>query len=211
MRSSRRSLAPFAALVGVALLAVAARAAEPAKEASKTPPQAAAPAAAAKSDEAALRERATSYWKARVARDPSARDFYVPAEKRPEHTRVAEGGAVRFTAFEIEGVEIQGETAIVSVKVESQIDGKTPFPIPDHIGKRTLRERWDRVDGLWYKQTVTPALRAAAADLQRAFENRRAARAAAQAAAEDAKKQKDAGSGTPAPSAGTGPGTTSAP
>lgn len=204
MRSSLKRLPLFALVIGVALFAGAGHADEKTTPTHTTPSHASPAETTARSGEAALVERANGYWKARVAREKSVFDFYVPPEKRTEKGNIREGGAVRFDSFEIEGVKIEGEIATVMVRVESHIDGRTPFPIPDRIGKRTLTERWEKFDGVWYKQTAKPALRAAAADLQRAFERRAAERAAAQAAADDAKKRKDAGPGTPETSAGTG-------
>jgi hypothetical protein len=194
-----RALSLLAVVLGASLSAGAACAEERAAE-PKAPAQAERPEATA-ADRAALLERANAYWKARVARDRSVVDFYPPADKRLAHGAIPENGAVRFESFEIEGVEIEGEVATVTVKVDSRIDGRTPFPIPEHVNRRTLRERWDRIDGVWYKQAVVPALRAASADLQRAFERRRAERAAA----EEAAKAKDAGSGALSEGAGAEP------
>lgn len=204
MRSSREPLAVLALVIGVALLAGAGHADEKTPPTHETPSQASPAEATAQSGEAALRERANGYWKARVAREKNVFDFYLPPEKRIGKGTIQEGGAVRFDSFEIEGVKIEGEIASVMVRVESHIDGRTPFPIPDRIGKRTLTERWEKFDGVWYKQATMPALRAAAADLQRSFERRAAERAAAKAAADEAKKREDAGPGTPGTSAGTG-------
>lgn len=202
MRSSWdrvRGGAIVAAVLSFALVAGSARGAEPAKPAEAAKPAAAA-AAAVKPEEAPLRERVSAYWKARVARDKSVVDYYVPLEKRAEGTQIGEGGAVRFDSFEITEVALTGDTASVTMSITSHIDGNTPFPIPERVGRRTLRERWSRIDGVWYKQPSVPAMRAASEDLQRAFDRRREA---AQAA--EAQKSKAGDAGAPQQSSGSGP------
>ena len=104
-----------------------------------------------------LRERATAYWQARVARSERVLDFYAPPkEGRPNaRARVSEGGAVRFIAFEIEGVEVRGDEADVRLRVEASV------PMARHSrAARTasFSETWERVDGVWYKRPVPPGL-----------------------------------------------------
>jgi len=190
-----------AAVLCVVWFAAEAGAADASKPSGKPPH--AAPAASAKSPDAALRERVTAYWKARVARDKAVYAFYPPPEKRLEGGILSEGGAVRFDAFQITGVDVDGDSALVTLEIDSHVEGRTAFPVPAFIGHRTLRERWDLFDGVWYKQTTVPAMRAAAKDLQRAVERRRAAEAA------DAQAQ--AGSNAPNPGTGPGPGANAAP
>ena len=154
-------------------------------------------AEATNSDEQALRERATTYWTARVARDPSVLEFYPPEELRPEGTIVPERGPIRFTSFVIDSVEIDGDGAWLRVQVESEFDGRTRFPIPERVRNRTVSERWVKFDGLWFKQTVRTALNTVGAELKTAFERKQAEReAAAQAEVAANNKEVDHGAGS---------------
>lgn len=159
-----------------------------------------------------LLERVTSYWNARIARDEAVYAFYPPPDKRPANGRIGEGGAVRFESFAISDVTLDGDAAVVTLNIASHIEGKTPFPIPERLGRRTLRENWNRIDGIWYKQPAVPAMRAASEDLQRAFLRHRAAQAAA--AAQETKetpKKVDAGASDGNSGSSSGPISVSGP
>jgi len=103
-----------------------------------------------------LRERAQQYWEARVAGSARVLEFYAPPEKGgPRGPReVSEGGNLRFTAFDIEGVELRGDEASVLVRVEANVPAGRRQARPGSVRSRVLRELWDRVDGDWYKRPV---------------------------------------------------------
>jgi hypothetical protein len=116
-----------------------------------------APVAGVARDEAqVLRERAQQYWEARVAGSARVLEFYAPPEKGGPRGpgEVSEGGNLRFTAFEIEGVELGGDAATVLVRVEASLPVRRELARTSAERSRLLREVWDRVDGTWYKRPV---------------------------------------------------------
>src|SRR5262245_3842816 len=74
-------------------------------------------------DDADLRERARQYWEARVSGSRRVFEFYAPPEQGGprDASEVSEGGNLHFTAFEIEGVEVRADQALVLVWVQATV------------------------------------------------------------------------------------------
>jgi hypothetical protein len=67
---------------------------------------------------------------------------------------VSEGGNLRFTAFQIEAVEVRVDQAVVRVRVEATVP-RSRQPARSVAPRRALiRETWERLDGAWYKRPV---------------------------------------------------------
>ncbi len=107
-------------------------------------------------EEAGLRERARQYWEARVAGSDRVFEFYAPPEKGGPRgpAEVSEGGNLRFTAFEIEAVEVRAAEALVRVRVEATVPALRQPARSGTPRSALLREAWDRLDGAWYKRPV---------------------------------------------------------
>jgi hypothetical protein len=105
-------------------------------------------------DEQILLERARQYWEARVAHSRDVWSFYAPPEKggpsRPKD--VSEFGNVSYTRWEIEGATIDGERALVQVRVSASFP--VAVQLEESFWTRTLREEWIKRDGTWYKKPV---------------------------------------------------------
>src|SRR5512145_498244 len=104
-----------------------------------------APVAGAARDEAqVLRERAQQYWEARVAGSERVLEFYAPPEKGGPRGpgELSEGGNLRFTAFEIEGVELGTDAATVLVRVEASLPVRRELARTSAERSRLLREIW---------------------------------------------------------------------
>jgi hypothetical protein len=111
--------------------------------------------AAATAEELALRKRALEYWEARVAGSERVFAFYAPPDKGGPRGpgEVSERGNLRFTRFEIEGIELRGDEGAVLVRVEAELPPQLRRrPPPAGGGAPRLRELWDRIDGNWYKR-----------------------------------------------------------
>jgi hypothetical protein len=110
----------------------------------------------AASDEQALLERAAKYWEARVAGSPEVLDFYAPPEKGgPKHANErSEFGNVRYREAEIEGAEIDGDQALVRIRIKASFPLATALTVDDGFWTRPIREEWLEVDGTWYKKPI---------------------------------------------------------
>jgi hypothetical protein len=123
-------------------------------------PQASLAAATPGGDDVPLRRRATAYWEARVARSPQVFDFYPPVELRDDlgGRPLAEGGNMQFTAFEIEGVQVDGDEATVRVAVQARVLLSRASGPAELTRKAVVSEAWQRIDGTWYKRPVPAGL-----------------------------------------------------
>ena len=107
------------------------------------------------SGEAELRERVSAYWQARVEQSESIFEFYAP-EARDSAT---EGGNIKFLEFALEGVELDGDTASVSVRTHTDFSLPPQFRnIPKRAFHPLITESWERVDGVWYKRPTGSGL-----------------------------------------------------
>jgi hypothetical protein len=106
-------------------------------------------------EQAIVRERAQAYWAARVERSRRVLEFYASPEKGGPKgpADISEGGNLRYTAFEIEQVDVRGDEAIVQLRVAVDVPMSRHSPV---VASRTSRvsEKWDRLDGVWYKRPV---------------------------------------------------------
>lgn len=133
----------------------------PAGHAAETPEAPASAVSAAKSDEAVLLERADGYWDARRQRLRKVLKYYAPPGKGGPTSlaEVSEAGNLRYLAHEVREAKIDGDTAIVKVwvKLDAQIRNAT-FRVPEALRESVVRERWIKVDGVWYKKPVPRGL-----------------------------------------------------
>ena len=107
-------------------------------------------------DEQALLERAGKYWEARVARSPELLDFYAPPEKGgPKYARDrSEFGNVKYRGAEITGAEIDGDQAMVRIRITASVPLAAAAQLDKAFWTREIREEWLKVDGTWYKKPV---------------------------------------------------------
>ena len=145
----------LAATLGLGLLlsAPAVRADEASGGAAES---AATAARASGSDEAVLLERARDYWDARGGRLGKVMEFYAPPDKGgPKQPKdVSEFGNVSYTEWKVEGVQVEGDRGIVEVHVTAGFRLPTPVKLRDDIWKRTIHEKWLKVEGAWYKEPI---------------------------------------------------------
>lgn len=165
----RRSVSAAALLtLGLTLAGGPVAAAEGQPEAAPAVAPAAAPKTqpgkAASEDEKALRQRATEYWEARVARSEKTADFYPPPEKGGPPVRKADRGNIRFSSFEIEKIAIDGDRALVQVKAkalygtgEAAIISQSKFA-QEALLAPTITDEWKKIDGVWYKKPIRRGL-----------------------------------------------------
>ena len=146
---------PLVALLGLCLsLAPAALSIASASDADGLE-KAAASEAPVRSDDEVLMERALEYWEARVNRSAHVMDFYAsPEEGGPTRPKdVSEFGNIGYKSWSLEGVEVDGDEAIVKVKMTIAYTLPTPVDLGDKM-TRTIRERWLKVGGTWYKEPI---------------------------------------------------------
>jgi hypothetical protein len=119
------------------------------------------PAAAETSPADSLRARAQEYWGFRLTRSANVYRFYAPRNKGgPQRAKdISEGGGVMYKAFEIEGVEVEGDRGFVNLRVDFDID-KLPMGIklPDHHRVKRFREEWNLIEGVWYRKPIPRGL-----------------------------------------------------
>lgn len=148
------------ATVTVGLL-VASALAVSAQQAPVTPPAPAMAAAASAidADVQALRQRAATFWAARLARDFRVQyDLYEPRFRgRMTPEEFAGGrGAVLYLGYQVEEATIDGAFGRVKVRVAAQPAA------PALAGKRVpvqaslLDDAWVKVGGLWYRRADQP-------------------------------------------------------
>ena len=112
------------------------------------------------SDEKILRQRVAAYWDARVARTTKVFDFYAPPDKGgPQKARdVSEGGNILFRTYEIEDVEIEGDSALIHLRVSAHVYLNRPSGAAQLQRDAQIQEAWVRVDEAWYKRPIPRGL-----------------------------------------------------
>jgi hypothetical protein len=107
-------------------------------------------------DEQALLERAGKYWEARVASSPELLDFYAPPEKGgPKFASDrSEFGNVKYQGAEVTGAVIDGDQAMVRIRITASIPLAAAAQLDKGFWTREIREEWLKVDGTWYKKPV---------------------------------------------------------
>ncbi len=112
--------------------------------------------AEAAEDDQALLERAGKYWEARVAGTREVLDFYAPPEQGgPKTARDrSEFGNVRYRAAKIQGVEIDGNRAVVKIRITAGLPLAALVPLEKGLWDREIREQWIKFDGTWYKKPI---------------------------------------------------------
>jgi preprotein translocase subunit Sec61beta len=149
-------LAIAATLVGASVPSPA-RAAEPAakdKAASKAKIESPA------DPEQALRARVKGYWDARVTRSNDVFGFYLPPEKGgTTGGEIGDRGSVIYEKYEIKGVKIDGDEAIVDIQAQVNVvvpNARAVFP--EQLKHPQLKDAWHRADGVWYRKPVEAGL-----------------------------------------------------
>jgi len=112
------------------------------------------------SEEKIFRQRVAAYWDARVARTAKVFDFYAPADRGgPQTARdVSEGGNILFKVYEIEDVEIEGDSALVHLRVSADLHLDRPSGAGQVQRDAQIHEAWVKVDSTWYKRPIPPGL-----------------------------------------------------
>ncbi len=107
-------------------------------------------------DSEVLKERAAEYWRYRVARTEQVYDFYAPPELGgPSGWRdTSELGNVGYKWYEIDGVEIDGDTAVVKLTVQTELMLNRPTRIPEERLRFEIEETWNKIEGTWYKKPI---------------------------------------------------------
>jgi len=110
------------------------------------------PAAPASADVASLRERSAAFWVARVAANYTAQWELLEPRGRgrltPEEYAHGRGG-VKYLAYQVEDATVNGQFAVVKVKLLIQPKLTTQRRIgPQAV---TVQDRWVRIAGIWYR------------------------------------------------------------
>ena len=111
-------------------------------------------------DEQALRQRVAAYWDARVSRTAEVFDFYAPPDKGgPQKARdVSEGGNILFRTYEIEDIKIEGDSALIHLRVSTDLHLTRPSGNAQVQRDAQIRETWVKVETTWYKRPVPRGL-----------------------------------------------------
>jgi hypothetical protein len=96
----------------------------------------------------ALASRVRGYWNARVGNDLQRMARYV----HPLQEAIPDPGMLITDSYDLEKLEIEGDTALATLKVRSRL--KHPI-LSAKQREVELRSRWVRYQGHWY-QDVTP-------------------------------------------------------
>lgn len=104
-----------------------------------------------------LKERATAFWQAMMARDwDKVYDMYDPFFRAKVSSDFFSGRKIPiyYKSFEIGEVNIKGNVALVNVKLIYTIDdvGKFGQKIKIEDADKSFAEKWLFVDNNWYKQ-----------------------------------------------------------
>jgi hypothetical protein len=123
-----------------------------AQDASSTPP--APEGAVAASDVERLRERAATFWAARVAGDPKAQWDLLEPRGRGRLTPieyVPGPGAMKYLAYQVENATVSGYFADVSVRI--LVQPILPVTRKAKVGPQStvVTDRWVRIGGTWYR------------------------------------------------------------
>ena len=152
-RCSAQTLLALTLLIPVLAFAPVAPAAESAGDAKE------AAAAPAGSDEAILRKRAEEYFAFKLKNSWGLFNYYRPKEKGgpASWSDVTEGKSqIMPESFDIERIEIDGDSALVYVRMKMTFSATANMPIriPDRLKTHVRPERWERFEGTWYKVAV---------------------------------------------------------
>lgn len=104
--------------------------------------------------EAALQERVSAYWDARVARTARVYDFYPGPELGgpKDIAMIGEFGNMRFLDYRIEGIDIDSDTAVVSLTVTTEVTGLRQVHTVKKPRELPAMERWNRICGTWFRK-----------------------------------------------------------
>jgi hypothetical protein len=105
-------------------------------------------------DEAHLRSRLVGYWEARVDDDLQALAEYA----HPSETELMQSGLLATEAYELQGVTIDGDTAVAAVKITSRL---RQAGFSARARERVIQQGWVRVDGEWYQEPSPMTLKQA--------------------------------------------------
>jgi len=147
----------IAATLVCASIPFPARAAEPAaKDTAASKAKSASPA----DPEQALRARVKGYWDARVTRSNDVFGFYLPPEKGgTSGGEIGDRGSVIYEKYEIKGVKIDGDEAIVEIQAQvSVVVPNARAAFPEQLKHPELKDAWHRADGVWYRKPVEAGL-----------------------------------------------------
>lgn len=104
------------------------------------------------SDEEALRQRIMAYWNHKVKQEFEKSYEYEDPLFRKKMTIVKyikgfNTARAGWSGASIEGLKIEGDSAIVDMKVRVKIVASSSGNIEQDVA---LKEKWVKVDGLWY-------------------------------------------------------------
>ncbi len=109
------------------------------------------------SDEQVLRERVMAYWGYKVEEkfDKSYEYEYPQYRKNVSLVNYLRGfqPTVRWTAYKIEDIAKKDDAAEVTLSVDLHVNlrfPKIPKPMESDTKGVTFRERWIKVEGVWY-------------------------------------------------------------
>ncbi|SPQ00147.1 hypothetical protein NBG4_180023 [Candidatus Sulfobium mesophilum] len=110
-----------------------------------------------KSDEEILRDRVTEYWGYKIEEkfDKSYEFEYPVYRKNVSMSNYFRGfrPSMKWTKAEVQTIEMKDDAAEVTVKVDIKVDmvvPRIPKPVQHENKGIELRERWVKIDGLWY-------------------------------------------------------------
>ncbi len=110
-----------------------------------------------KSDEEILRDRVTEYWGYKVEEkfDKSYEFEYPVYRKNVSMSNYIRGfrPSMKWTKAEVQTIAVEDDAAEVAVKVDIKVNmvmPRIPKPVQHENKGIELRERWVKIDGLWY-------------------------------------------------------------
>jgi hypothetical protein len=118
---------------------------------------------------ALLRERAHDFWSAFVKEDyEKAYPLYDPfmRAKTEKRSFMANLGKIKYTAFEIMDIKIEGNVAQIKLKIDYSMPktkmNKLEFFVPPT--QREIEDKWIYVYDNWYKEYYSEMMGSGAAD-----------------------------------------------
>jgi hypothetical protein len=101
-----------------------------------------------------LRSRVIGYWDARLDNDLQALAEYA----HPSETEILQAGVLSTEAYELQGLDIDGDSAVATVKITARV---LEAGFSARTRERVLRQGWVRVDGEWYQERAPQTLKQA--------------------------------------------------
>lgn len=108
-----------------------------------------------------VRARCAEFWNARLKGDWD-RNYEMTEPRIKEEISQsdfkAQRGVIQYLGFTIEKVEINGNQATLTVKVEVKIEHPMVKGLKNPYMETMVKDQWLRIDGTWYRKYEPPGL-----------------------------------------------------